>query len=109
VAKSFGNRKRTGKNLHGQKHSQFRANPFTSSKSFHLLTLQSFCSKSSAWRHTERCIASNYDVECVAFILKFIEILIAGKEFYFNGNIKLVSQELSLLGVCQWERQLDLR
>jgi hypothetical protein len=41
--------------------------------------------------------------------LKFIEILIAGKEFCFDGNIKLVSQEFSLLGVCPWELQLDLR
>jgi len=78
-------------------------------KSFHLLTFQSFCSKSCAWRHTERCIAFNYDVECVAFILKCIEILFAGKEFCFDGNIKLVSQEFSLLGVCPWELQLDLR
>jgi hypothetical protein len=53
--------------------------------------------------------ASNSDVECVAFILKFIEILIAGKEFCFDGNIKLVSQEFSLLGVCPREVQLDLR
>jgi hypothetical protein len=41
--------------------------------------------------------------------LKFIEILIAGKEFCFDGNIKLVSQEFSLLGVCPREVQLDLR
>jgi hypothetical protein len=41
--------------------------------------------------------------------LKFIEILIAGKEFCFDGNTKLVSQEFSLLGMCPWELQLDMR